>query len=296
MTRLLRRCVIAGGTGSVGSMFAALLAKAGAEVSLIDLHFSAVKYKLVQCDITSPTPEAAAAIQSADLVMLSLPEEAALHAVFLVSRLMKSDSLLVHTLSVQKPMALEIEALGISQEVVGLNPMFAPDLGIAGRPVAAIIRNEGPRAAELLDLLSGLGGRVERLEAEEHDGLVAAMQALTHASILSFGLALSALHVDIAKLSALAPPPHSTLLALLARISSGTPEVYWDVQTANPNASTARSMLIAAADRLHVLTTAESAFHDFTDVLNNIREMFGDELASYQALCSSIFKGSSRIL
>ncbi|KGE18887.1 prephenate dehydrogenase dimerization domain-containing protein [Paenibacillus wynnii] len=292
MSQMIRRCVIVGGTGGIGGMFATLLAEAGVEVCLIDQNYLIVNFELLQCDITSPTPAAISVIRMADMVILALPERVAMNALAIVSNLMKPESLLAHTLSVQLPIATKIDYLGISLEVVGLNPMFAPNLSIVGRPVAAIIHNEGPRVAELLQLLSDVGARVVRIDAEEHDQLVAAMQALTHASIISFGLALSTLNVDIAKLSLLAPPPHSTMLALLARISSGTPEVYWDVQTANQQASMARIALVNAIHRLNALTTNESALDDFIDLLSETREVLGNEITSYQDLCALIFNGS----
>lgn len=296
MSQMIRRCVIVGGAGGVGGMFASLLAGAGVDVCLMDRNRSTVNYKLVQCDITSPTPEAMSVIKMADMVMLALPEKAAICALAIVGHLMKPESLLAHTLSVQGPIATKVSTLGLSLEVVGLNPMFAPSLSIVGRPVAAIIQNDGPRVAELLGWLSDWGARVVRLDAVEHDQLVAAMQALTHASVISFGMALASLNVDIVKLSSLAPPPHATLLALLARISSGTPEVYWDVQTANQQAPMARDALVHAVDRLNAVTTDESAFGDFIDLLGEIRGVLGTELASYQELCAFIFNGSQSLL
>ncbi|WP_410514537.1 prephenate dehydrogenase/arogenate dehydrogenase family protein [Paenibacillus sp. BR2-3] len=288
MSQKLRRCVIVGGAGGVGGMFATLLARSGVEVCVIDMTPPAVELQFEQCDITAPTKKASAAIKTADMVVLALPESVALRAVAFVGTAMKPEALLAHTLSVQSPIAADVRALGLPLEVIGLNPMFAPSLSIVGRPVAVIIQNDGPRTGELLRLLSDWGGRVVRLGAEEHDQLVAAMQALTHAAVLSFGLALAGLNVDIAKLSSLAPPPHATLLALLARISSGTPEVYWDVQSANHRAPAARAALAGAIERLNAAAKDESAF---IDMLREAREVLGTELAPYQELCARIFNG-----
>ena len=57
------------------------------------------------------------------------------------------------------------------------------------------------------------------MTADQHDRLAAASQALTHATVLAFGLALAELQVDVADLGRIAPPPHTTLLSLLARIA-----------------------------------------------------------------------------
>lgn len=296
MNRLIRRCVIVGGTGEVGLMFAEFLLGLDVEVCLIDRNHSNSSFKCLVCDIMVPTAEVETALQQADLVILALPEQVAIHAVSIVSKRMKSQSLLTHTLSVQAPISEQIYALDLPFEVVGLNPMFAPRLGMESRPIAAIIRNNGPRVAELLGNLSKRGARVVQLDAEEHDQLVAAMQALTHASILAFGLALVNLNIDITKLTSLAPPPHATMLALLARISSGTPEVYWDVQTANKQAAIARKALSAAIKRLDKVTADISAFNEFTNLLSEVRGVMSNELTPYQELCAFIFNESRPFL
>ncbi|KAA6449612.1 prephenate dehydrogenase dimerization domain-containing protein [Bacillus swezeyi] len=288
MSKDIRQCVIVGGAGGVGGMFADLLEGSGVEICIIDMNPPSVSRQFKKCDITVPTPQAKDMIQKADMVMLALPENAALQAVKVVGPLMKPDSLFVHTLSVQSPIFKKIHSLGLPFESIGLNPMFAPSLSIVGRPAAVIVQNDGPKGSHLIQMISDWKGRPVLLEAEEHDQLVAAMQALTHSAILTFGLALSELDVDIAKLSSLAPPPHATMLALLARISSGTPDVYWDVQSVNHQAVTARAALAEAVGSLDESVRDKSVF---IELLRKSREVFGNEIALYQDLCTSIFEG-----
>ncbi|WP_039073231.1 MULTISPECIES: prephenate dehydrogenase dimerization domain-containing protein [unclassified Bacillus (in: firmicutes)] len=288
MSQEIRQCVIAGGAGGVGGMFADLLEESGVEVCIIDMNPPSVRRQFMKCDITVPTPQAKDKIQKADMVMLALPETAALQAVKVVGALMKPDSLLAHTLSVQSPIFNKIHALGLPFESIGLNPMFAPSLSIVGRPVAVIVQNDGPKGSHLIQMILDWKGRPVLLEAEEHDQLAAALQALTHAAILTFGLALAELDVDIAKLGSLAPPPHATMLALLARISSGTPDVYWDVQSVNHQAMTARAALAEAVASLNESVRDQSVF---TELMRKSREVFGSEIAHYQDLCTSIFEG-----
>ncbi|WP_443047213.1 hypothetical protein [Streptomyces sp. KMM 9044] len=61
--------------------------------------------------------------------------------------------------------------------------------------------------------------------------------------IVSFGLALARLGVDVRTLTAAAPPPHQVLLALLARVLGGSPEVYGEIQWSNPRVVSARRAL-----------------------------------------------------
>lgn len=181
-------------------------------------------------------------------MFLAVPEQAALSAIKPLTGLLRPGTLLVDTLSVKTPLIKQVRESASALEVVSLNPMFAPSLGIEGRPVATLVVNEGPRGLELLRLIEGWGGRVVLVDEHDHDRLAAASQALTHAAVLGFGLAMSQLDVDIKELRAIAPPPAAMLLALLARITAGSPEVYWDVQAANPEAPAAREALAGGCD------------------------------------------------
>jgi prephenate dehydrogenase len=110
---------------------------------------------------------------------------------------------------------------------------------------------------------------VVTVTADQHDRVSAASQALTHAAVIAFGAALAELDVDIADLDRMGPPPHTALLSLLARIASGAPEVYWDVQAANPHAPAARRALARGVSQLTgvVEDGDRAAFGDLLDRL-----------------------------
>jgi prephenate dehydrogenase len=194
----------------------------------------------------------------------------------------------VDTLSVKTGIAAALAAHAAHLEAVSLNPMFAPALGFDGRAVAAVVVHDGPRARALLGAIGRRGGRVTEVGAEEHDRVAAVTQALTHAAVLAFGLALDELGVEVEALSALATPPHVTLLALLARIASGEPETYRDVQAGNPHARRARTALAAG-----VATLADAADHgtgaDFAAILDHAHQSLGPDCDAYARICEELF-------
>lgn len=287
----LQRCVVVGGAGAVGDMFARLLEHVGAEVCIVDTVppdtvSSARRFE--HADITILNQRVLVELGEADLVLLAVPERVALAAIASVAEALKPGALLAETLSVKSRIAAVVRTDAPRAEVVGLNPMFAPSLGIAGNPVAAVVIRDGPRTRELLRLVTAWGGQVVRMDAEEHDRVVTAVQVLTHAVVLAFGFALAELDVDIQELSAIASPPHTMMLALLARIISGTPEMYWDIQSANSQAPKAREALISGARQLvdQVETGNEAAF---VEALLQIRGILGRELDRYQDICARTF-------
>ncbi len=284
----LRRCAVLGGNGAVGSMFTRLLRESGADVCIIDTVAPAgPAARFVHADITAPCAPVIKEVAASDLVLLAVPEAVALSALPLIARAVSKDALLADTLSVKSRIAAAVREYAPRAQAVSVNPMFAPSLGLAGRAVATVVLRGGPRVEEFLSLLMAHDARIVRLSPDRHDRVVAATQALTHATVLAFGLALGELGLTADELCAMAPPPHTLMLALLARITAGTPEVYWDVQAANPFAATAREALAGAAGDLLGLCDDKAAF---TVSLVSAAQILGRRLADYQALCARIFK------
>jgi 4-amino-4-deoxyprephenate dehydrogenase len=180
------------------------------------------------------------------------------------------------------------------RQAVSLNPMFAPALGMRERPVVSVVFHGGALVDDLLALVEEFGGRVVRMEALQHDRVAAISQALTHATVLAFGHALHTLDADIEELIAVAPPPHATLLALLARIASGKPEVYWDVQSGNPLVSDAHEALAGGVEHVREIVRSGSDA-DFKRLLLDVGDVLGGRIQHFQGMCAQLFANTGLI-
>jgi prephenate dehydrogenase len=286
------RCVVAGGAGAVGGLVVELLLGAGADVLVVDVApppaESGQVCAYVRGDVRAMDSWLVAEMRLADIVVLAVPERVALAAVPALARQLRPGGLLVDTLSVKTGIVAALAAHAGHLEAVSLNPMFAPALGFDGRAVAAVVVRDGPRARALLEAVGRRGARVAEVGADEHDRVAAATQALTHAAVLAFGLALDELGVAVDDLVALATPPHLTLLALLARIASGEPQTYWDVQAGNPHAGRARTALAAG-----LATLADAADYgterDFASILERARGSLGPDGDAHARRCEALF-------
>jgi prephenate dehydrogenase len=286
------RCVVVGGAGAVGDLVVDLLLGAGADVRVVDVAAPPAEVSQVcahvRGDICAMDARLVAEMRRADIVVLAVPERVALAAVPALARQLRPGGLLVDTLSVKTGIVAALAAHAAHLEAVSLNPMFAPALGFDGHAVAAVVVRDGPRARALLDAVGRRGGRVAEVGADQHDRVAAATQALTHAAVLAFGLALDELDVAVEDLRAMATPPHVTLLALLARVASGKSETYWDVQAGNPHARRARTALAAG-----LATLADAADHrtggDFAAILERARHSLGPDCDAYTRICEELF-------
>jgi 4-amino-4-deoxyprephenate dehydrogenase len=251
----LAHVVVIGGDGAVGRLFAGALAAAGSALTIADV--APAPHPEVRglgahlaLDARAPSPALREALAAADCALLALPEAAALDALPHVLAALPAGALVVDTLSVKTPFAQAALAAGAPLELLSLNPMFAPALGLAGHAVLAVELKPGPRSRALLELLGRLAHVVTLTDAQAHDRATAALQVATHAGALAFGLALAQLDADLDALLPAAPPPFLALLALVARIADGNPQTYADIQRANPYATEAREALARAIGRL----------------------------------------------
>jgi prephenate dehydrogenase len=290
------RCIIAGGVGAVGGLMADLLAGAGADVLLVDVRkppaeSSPQPVPYIHGDIGAIGGRLAAEARRADVVVLAVPDRVALAAVPALAQELRPGALLVDTLSVKTDIVAALTAQGPHLELLSLNPLFAPDLGFGGRAVAAVVVRDGPRGRALLDAMERRGSRVVERTADEHDRIAAVTQALTHAAVLAFGLALNELGISVEDLGALATPPHLTLLALLARISSGAPETYWHVQSGNPYARRVRYALAAGLGELSD-TAEHGTGSEYAAVMERAHKSLGRHGDAYHRMCEDLFVGA----
>jgi prephenate dehydrogenase len=287
--RPFERAAIVGGAGAVGRLFAALLRETRTPLLLVDRREPPPEpgVTAIAADILRPGPVLLRELTSCDLVLLATPENIAISAVSGLGSALLGSTLLVDTLSVKSGFAEALAQSGFAGECLGINPMFAPDLGFAGRGVIITPYRDGPAARRFAGLMAERGALLSRMSADEHDRVCAALQVATHAAVLGFGMALRALDYDPGRMEALMPPPHRALLALLARMLAADPAVYHDIQAANPHAALMREQLQKAQQALDQ-RIAEGP-EAFAATLNSLRGMLATSQVDYAALCARLF-------
>jgi prephenate dehydrogenase len=268
-------------------LIAGLLAADGLSVLAVDRSDPAIgdsRFDHVVGDALCPDTDLISRFDRAAIVVLAVPESVALAW---SPSFAGPDTVVVETLSVKSGFAAKVASWPSRGGVLGINPMFAPSLGMQGRPVAAVAHRGSSAVEDFVRRVGSWGATVVQVDADRHDRLAAATQALTHGSGLAFGSALARLDIGDDLVDAVAPPPARTQLALLARITGGEPEVYWDVQAGNPYAAEARRALRDAVTELDdtVTTDVES---EFTALLGRAASAVPDSDA-YRALCGELF-------
>lgn len=246
--------LVVGSNGRVGAAVSALLAGAGRVVRGADRvpHGAEPGGRVpLLADACSPDAALAEAVRASSCVVLCLPDGTLPAAIDQILPLLAPGALLVETGSVKTPVAGRLLRSRDDVELVGINPMFSPEVGFAGQDVAAVVLRGGPRWSAFLDVVAGAGARVVELTAEEHDRQTALAQATVHAAILCFGAV-----VDDAGGVRVSTPPQRALMELVDRVTSRDPAVYWHIQIDNPAAAQARHALGRALAELEAAVVA----------------------------------------
>jgi 4-amino-4-deoxyprephenate dehydrogenase len=264
--------IIVGGQGAVGQMLRRELGDSLGRIIDIDPRSTCDA-----ADITSPGIIERDLLINANTVVLAVHEPVALAAIPYIMQTLSSDTLLIETLSVKSQFAAAIASERPSFEVLGINPMFGPALDMVDRAVAVVPFFAGARAAWFSSLLAAKGAHVIELTAEKHDRTAAALQVLPHVLVLAFARALATCDIDLKTALELAPPPASAMVALAARVSSGNPQMYSEIQAANPFATPTRESLETA---LADVTDASVDIQALGSLLSDIIETFGESFPS----------------
>ena len=307
------KTVIIGGSGEVGSLFAKHISdpsRAGSSAAikydsqkpLVVIDKIAPKANLKHVEYARVTSsqamftEHAQLLKTADTVILALPEDVALSLLPEIAETLGQNALLIDTLSVKGEVCARLtefcqqrDSIGSPIECISINPMFAPSLGFSGQCVAVIPIKSQARSQAFIEAMHGWGARIEILDATTHDQATATLQVATHAAILAFGASLLDSNYDAKRLLQFAPPPHRALMALLARICAGEPEVYRDIQVSNTLAETSRQRLSDGLSALeHSIRTDDPVV--FEAFISEIRQCMEPELEHLADDCRKMFE------
>lgn len=290
--------VVIGGAGAVGRLFCQQLLDSGVKrVVSVDRRprpaslvagRAAREIEYLCADACVVNVSVHELTTSADLVIIALPSGPAESCVAVVAPTLSSDSLLVDTLSVKTPFLSALGRLSTNAEILSINPMFAPALGFAGQSVLLVEAKPGPLSNAFKRLIGEWCRHIVSLTAHEHDRYTAVSQALTHATLIVFGTALASMDYGAAQFRNCHPPPHFTMLALLARVLSNEPDVYRDIQVENPYAAEAREALISAASAFQTVVQSDDALQ-FGEVLDNLRTVLGGDEDRLASTCQAFF-------
>ncbi|MGB5952767.1 MAG: bifunctional chorismate mutase/prephenate dehydrogenase [Ornithinimicrobium sp.] len=209
--------VIVGGSGAMGVMFGKMLRLSGYEVRVLD---------------RGDWDRSDEILDGAGMVLISVP----IHdTVEIIENLppLPPEALLVDITSVkQGPLHAMLAAH--SGPVLGLHPMFGPDVESFAKQVVACCPGRGAEQSRwLVDQIRLWGARVHDVSAKDHDAAMGLIQALRHFSTFVYGSHLAHEDRSLADLLALSSPIYRLELMMVGRLFAQSPELYYDIITSS---------------------------------------------------------------
>jgi prephenate dehydrogenase len=230
------RLAIIGGSGKMGRWFANFLLKEGKEVIITGRN----KRKLLETKQkleVETTTDNAAAVQSADAILISVPIDNFQEVVEEVSPYIRPEQVIIDITSVKvfpvETMHKHIKA-GLT---LGTHPVFGPGAkSIANQSFILTPTNERERvfASKIRDYLETKDANVTLMNPREHDELMAVVLGLSHFIALVSADTLVSFD-KLKQMEAIAGITFKVLLTLVESVISEDPKLYASLQMILPN-------------------------------------------------------------
>lgn len=209
----LRSVVIVGGHGQLGGLFGRMFKLSGYDVKVLG---------------SKDWDRADEMLENAGMVVVTVPIHLTEGVIEKLGQLPK-DCILCDLTSIKsKPLQA---MLNVHQgPVVGLHPMFGPDVPSLAKQVIVYCDGRGEESYQwLLQQFSIWGASLCQIDASEHDHGMTLIQALRHFTSFAYGLHLSRENPNIDKLLKLSSPIYRLELAMVGRLFGQDPNLYGDI-------------------------------------------------------------------
>ena len=245
-----RRILILGGTGETGSWFARYFKRKGFDVAVWG---PSSKVEVAERLGVRYAHDMVKEVEESDIVLISVLIEKTVEMIQTVAPRMHPGSLIMDVTSIKSgPVRAMKTYAPKGVEVLGTHPMFGPTMpSLFGQTIifTPVEGKTGKWLTIIQSLFESDGAHVRTLEAEEHDEMMAVVQALTHFAYIGIGATLKALDFDVQRSRKFMSPVYEIMIDFVGRILDQNPELYASIQK-NPKAAAVRQTYVAECMRL----------------------------------------------
>jgi chorismate mutase/prephenate dehydrogenase len=250
-----QQALVIGGNGKMGRWFVEFLDSQGFDVTVADPAGPFPGFKHAADWRTLPGDFAVTVVATPLGVTAAILEE-------LAGR--RHKGLIFDIGSLKSPLVGALRRLAASgARVTSLHPMFGPDTELlSGRHVLFMETGSPDAVREARQLFASTMAQQMEMPLEEHDRLIAYVLGLSHALNIAFFTALAESGETAPRLANLSSTTFDAQLDVATRVARENPQLYFEIQTLNPEGSFALEELLRAVQRLAEIVRAndEPAF------------------------------------
>ena len=273
--------LILGGTGETGSWFARYFKDKGFDVAVWG---PSGKVEVAKRLGVRYALDMMLEVEKSDIVLVSVTIEKTVQVIREVAPHMHPGSLIMDVTSIKSgPVKAMKTYAPKGVEVLGTHPMFGPTMASLAGQTIILTPVEG-KTGKWLSIMQSLflsdGAHVEILDAEEHDEIMAVVQALTHFAYIGIGAALRTLDFDVQRSRKFMSPVYEIMIDFVGRILDQNPELYASIQK-NPKATAVRQTFVAECMRLCERADAGD-LEGFKQIMEEAAEHYGGTHAALE--------------
>lgn len=252
--------VIVGGNGGMGRIFSR--------------YFEASGYKVFSFGHRG-WDKAPEYLKNAKVVIVTVPIDVTVDVIRQLSPLLREDQILCDFTSVKAPI---VEAMMKYHKgpVLGLHPMFGPDIKSLVKQVIVTVPERDEKASEfLVEQFRIWGAKIVRSSAADHDRSMSIIQALRHFSTYAYGSFLQTLNPNLKRLIELSSPIYRMELMMVGRLFAQDPRLYADIIMASKdNLALISNFVKSLSQELKLVEKKD--IDGFTEHFLKTRDYFGD--------------------
>jgi chorismate mutase/prephenate dehydrogenase len=258
-----KRALIIGGRGKMGGWFAEFLASQGFRVAVADPKGAQPGFDLIVDWQADPL--------DFDLIVLATPLSDTADLLHALAR-RKPRGLVFDLGSLKTPLRAGLDSLvKAGCRVTSLHPMFGPDTDLlSGRHVIFIDLGNAEALAEAQELFAPTMAERVVMDLDEHDRLVAYVLGLSHALNIAFFTALADSGEAAPRLAKMSSTTFDSQLDVASRVAAESPDLYFEIQSANEYGGESLAALQTAVERLLAAVKTKN-LGEFTALMNRGR-------------------------
>ena len=216
-------------------------------------------------------------VERSEVVVFSVPIKDTPGVIRSVLPWVREDQLLMDVTSVKQP---AIQAMLESKaQVVGLHPMFRPEVSFDGQTVVACPARLTTLAWKtwVVNMLAATGAKIKWSTASEHDSYMTTVQVVPHLGNLVSALLITEAGISVSKSMDFTSPFYRVALSAMGRLVSQSPDLYTSIVMENPETVDMLARRIAIEQRLlrMILDRDQAAFEE---LFTKARDHFGTEV------------------
>tara|TARA_R110001583_G_scaffold25250_4_gene91570 strand:- start:35957 stop:37084 length:1128 start_codon:yes stop_codon:yes gene_type:complete len=263
----MKRIVIIGGNGLLGKRFVEMFKLSGYDVDILG---------------RSNWDQAEKICSQAGLVIVGSPIDVTENVISQLTYL-PEDCILADITSVKDaPLKAMLDVH--KGPVVGLHPMFGPDISSFAKQVIVYCDGRGEaQYAWLIEQMKIWGSHLYNVKASTHDESMTLIQALRHFTSFVYGVHLQAVDADLEQLLDLSSPIYRLELAMVGRLFAQEPALYADIILSQKgNLDMIKRYHQHFSDAIELLENSDreafiKRFESVTDWMGNYSQLFLDE-------------------